>query len=351
MHQVAPVERDALIRGNGAPQQPASLTAGSAAAVRDDTLDFVKGALVLVMVLYHWLNYFIGLDWFGYRYLRFLTPSFLLITGFVISRIYLRRYAADSPQLRRRLVQRGAKLLTLFIALNLLAWVAAPSVLAPSLANAAAVFALGSGRAVFDILVPLAYFLMFAPFVILVSARTGLSLTVLALGALFVTIGLSLLDASNPHLELVAVAFVGLAAGALSDGTLEKTLRQPWVLVAWYVPYLLAITVWNVLYPLQIVGVCLSVMLLYSLGDRWKGPSPVYRCIVDLGRYSLLSYIVQIAVLQLLRRGIDASALAGVTFAVPLVVCLALMIGAVYATHIVRERSRLADGLYRTVFA
>ena len=71
------------------------------------------------MVLYHWLNYFVGLDWNGYRDLRFLTPSFIFITGFIVSRVYLAKYAYDSPALRRRLVQRGTKLLVLFGVLNL----------------------------------------------------------------------------------------------------------------------------------------------------------------------------------------------------------------------------------------
>ena len=43
-------------------------------------LDFTKGALVLIMVLYHWLNYFYGPRGDVYRYLRFLTPSFIFIT-------------------------------------------------------------------------------------------------------------------------------------------------------------------------------------------------------------------------------------------------------------------------------
>src|SRR6185295_1822787 len=56
---------------------------------RNPALDFTKGALVLIMVLYHWLNYFVSADGFGYRYLRFITPSFIVITGFLVSHIYL----------------------------------------------------------------------------------------------------------------------------------------------------------------------------------------------------------------------------------------------------------------------
>ena len=61
-------------------------------APRDTAIDFTKGALVLFMVLYHWLNYFLGPHGQYYDYLRFLTPSFIFITGFMISQIQLHRY-------------------------------------------------------------------------------------------------------------------------------------------------------------------------------------------------------------------------------------------------------------------
>src|SRR5262249_20409824 len=88
---------------------------------RMTSVDFVKGALVLVMVLYHWLNYFVGLQWGGYRYLRFLTPSFIFITGFIVSYVYLSKYRYDDPLLRLRLWLRGLKLLGVFVVLNILA--------------------------------------------------------------------------------------------------------------------------------------------------------------------------------------------------------------------------------------
>src|SRR5579872_443944 len=76
---------------------------------RVPALDFTKGALVLIMVLYHWLNYFVGPQGDIYKYLRFLTPSFIFITGFLISNVYLSKYGIADPRIPRRLVQRGLK--------------------------------------------------------------------------------------------------------------------------------------------------------------------------------------------------------------------------------------------------
>ena len=82
-------------------------------------LDFTKGALVLTMVVYHWLNYFYSSQGDVYRYLRFLTPSFIFITGFLISNIYLSKYRSADSGLSKRLAQRGLKLIAVFVVLNL----------------------------------------------------------------------------------------------------------------------------------------------------------------------------------------------------------------------------------------
>src|SRR3984957_12974562 len=100
---------------NSAPGVSSQGTASPAKTQRITALDFTKGALVLIMVLYHWINYFIGPDWGYYRYLRFLTPSFIFVTGFMVSHIYLSKYKAADPRLPKRLITRGLKLLAIFL--------------------------------------------------------------------------------------------------------------------------------------------------------------------------------------------------------------------------------------------
>src|SRR5437016_9893125 len=92
--------------------------ASSPKTQRISALDFTKGTLVLLMVLYHWINYFIGPQWKYYQYLRFLTPSFIFITGFMISNVYLSKYETAGPRLSKRLFTRGLKLMAIFLALN-----------------------------------------------------------------------------------------------------------------------------------------------------------------------------------------------------------------------------------------
>src|SRR5260370_41218860 len=70
------------------------------------------------MVLYHWLEYFVSATGDFYRYIRFVTPSFIFITGFVISNIYLSKYEITDSRLPKRLLQRGLKILGIFVVLN-----------------------------------------------------------------------------------------------------------------------------------------------------------------------------------------------------------------------------------------
>jgi fucose 4-O-acetylase-like acetyltransferase len=326
--------------------------ASPAAGYRNAALDFVKGSLVVIMVLYHWLNYFIGLNWDGYRYLRFLTPSFIFITGFLISHVYLAAYDRDRSRVQNRLVQRGVRLLVLFGALNLVAGLALQgrsSGTEP--ASWAAIFVSGDGRAAFSILVPIGYFLILAPAVLALSKRASVPLAAFAAAAVCATVGLSFANAGNAHLEMLSMALVGLAAGTVDISRIDAVVRRPAPLVLAYGVYVAAITVFNAPFALQLVGVSLSVLLLYMLGRRWQSPAGLHRSVVQLGKYSLFAYVAQIAVLQVLRRGLRGQELAGAELAIPFVAALLMTVLAVQVMALVRQRSTIADSIYRAVFA
>src|SRR5437879_11411849 len=104
-----------LSNSNSEKMVPRQRTSG-----RISALDFTKGMLVLLMVLYHWLNYFVASEGDFYRYLRFVTPSFIFITGFLISNVYLSKYQISDSRLPKRLTIRGLKILAVFVFLNLI---------------------------------------------------------------------------------------------------------------------------------------------------------------------------------------------------------------------------------------
>src|SRR5262249_2087710 len=280
---------------------------------RISALDFTKGALVLIMVLYHWINYFTSSQ--DNRYLRFLTPSFIFITGFLISNVYLSKYEAFDAQVPRRLMQRGLKLLGVFAALNV-----GKSVLSshgqiasfiPSereffdvyiVGNAVIV---GQGKAVaFFILVPISYLLILSALLLFVTRFYRYTFHVVCGLFLF---GIALLyfrGLQSPNLELISIGLLGVLVGLLPIEKVNALVQHPYWLAIGYVIYLGLITRWNVISTLQIMGVCLSLMIIYLLGLHGGEKGSLQRCVILLGKYSLFGYIAQIAILQVLRAGL-----------------------------------------------
>jgi peptidoglycan/LPS O-acetylase OafA/YrhL len=331
---------------------------------RDTAIDFTKGALVLFMVLYHWLNYFFGPQGQYYDYLRFLTPSFIFITGFMISQIQLRRYEHSGRSLAKRLFVRGLKLLAVFLVLNALAYAALSrvqvsySLLGKSLRSLSwAAFVVGTSRApdgqksvIFNILVPIAYLLILSAMVVLTRrVRYAFYCTLSLLIAAVIFIRFS--HSENMYLDLLMIGVLGVAVGFAGRDQLALVISHPYILTALYCLFLAAITIWGVPLPLEIASVILTTALLYSAGSRLATPGTARRRMILLGKYSLLGYIGQIAILQGLRRiswlsqhGVGASLAA-------LLLGVLLTVAVVEAVDFARQRSKIANDLYRLVFA
>ena len=81
--------------------------------------------------------------------------------------------------------------------------------------------------------------------------------------------------------------------------TSEQGLRYPLALAVACAAYLVVIGRWNIIFPLQVVGVCLSLMIFYGIAVATDTQTLVYRRIVVLGRSSLFTYMAQVAALQL----------------------------------------------------
>ena len=92
-------------------------------------------------------------------------------------------------------------------------------------------------------------------------------------------------------------------------------------------------------------------MVIYLLGERGGQLGGMRGCAILLGKYSLLGYIAQIAILQLLHRGLWHIDL-GITalFATFALACL-LTILTVAANDRARARVGAVDKLYKAVFA
>jgi hypothetical protein len=330
---------------------------------RIPALDFTKGALVLIMVLYHWINYFLGPH--DNRYLRFLTPSFIFISGFIVSNVYIFKYGISDPQLPKRLIQRGLKILGVFLLLNL-----SRSFMAPGHPQDVAlathdwirslfdIYFLGSGvgggqaKAVaFFILVPISYLLLLSAGLLVVSRYYRFTVHVVCVVFLLGIAVSNYKGFEMPNLELLAIGLLGVVAGYLPTERVNAVVRHPYLLAAGYVGYLVAITAWNVIYPLQIIGVYLSLMILYLMGLQSGEPGSIMATVVLLGKYSLLGYIAQIAILQCLRLAIHPFSWETALLVLSFVLAFALTIASIKVVDVLRSRSIAVDRLYKFVFA
>jgi len=317
---------------------------------------------VLFMVLYHWLNYFVGPQGQYYSYLRFLTPSFIFISGFMISRIHLSRHENSGRHLAKRLTVRGFKLLALVFLLNAIVsfsparFAAHHSDLA-SLRNICRVFIVANPTAsasqksvAFSMLVPIAYLLILSAGLVILTKRQRQAFRY-ALFVLIVAVMLSYAYGMvSSYLDLLMIGVLGVVIGFAEQRQMAFVLGHPYVLMVLYCCYLAAITIWDVTLPLQVISVLLTTALLYIAGSG-RAPGAAWRRTVLLGKYSLLGYISQIAILQGLRRMSWLSHNGVGVLLASLLLGMLLTVMVVETADFARRRSTLADGLYRLVFA
>jgi peptidoglycan/LPS O-acetylase OafA/YrhL len=94
-----------------------------------------------------------------------------------------------------------------------------------------------------------------------------------------------------------------------------------------------------------VLVVMLNLGFLYAMGSKLSERSPLMRKVVLLGKYSLLSYFVQILVLQVLFRELDHSPLFLNLTLVCFVMVTAGTMLVVELTEFARHRFQWADGL------
>jgi peptidoglycan/LPS O-acetylase OafA/YrhL len=346
------------------PRVDPPVIASSPKTQRNPALDFTKGALVLIMVLYHWINYFIGNEWGYYKYLRFLTPSFIFITGFMISNVYLSKYAVFDSRLPKRLFTRGLKLMAIFLVLNLSRILVGPllgtvvftrGVL--GLHNIFTVFVSGNlpitGEKLvsFSILVPISYLLMFSGALMLPFRLYRYTFHLVCLALLVYVVILGVTGSGSYNLEFVAIGLMGVVTGFTPIETIHKFVRHPYALTLAYLCYVIAITIWVVPFLFLVVGVFLSVAAIYLIGASGSESSATRSEIILLGKYSLFGYISQIAILQILSVAFRHVNLGLAGLAISFFAAFALTIASVEVLDRARARAASVDGLYKAVFA
>ena len=319
-------------------------------------LDFTKGILVMIMILYHWLNYFVnGHDWI-YKYLRFLPISFTFISGFLVSQIYLSKYERVDLRIPKRLFLRGVKLLAIVALLNL-----APRLVHlkgfrmrvndGSLTDFAYDYLTGAHPIAFSVLVPIAYLLILSAGLFFIAKHWRHAYHVTCLVLVLSAIACEVAHVNAGYVQTMSIGMLGVSIGHISINQIDRLLIYSKLLFATYVSYLFAIWMWDDSYVLQVVGVCVTLLVIYWCGtqivERYdRGSIPIL-----LGQYSLFSYIIQIVILQILRSSLRTVAGSLEVSLIAFLACIVCTIVSVKALDSWRRRSSPINSVYKAVFS
>ncbi len=154
----------------------------------------------------------------------------------------------------------------------------------------------------------------------------------------------------SSNLELLSAGVIGMGAGLFSLDRVNALARRWVLLILVYAIYRVSIQFFAYTYAMQMLAVCVSLLLIYAAG-RYAGASGFWqREIILLGKYSLLAYIAQIAVLQVLTRFVIHRGTEWVGLGALLVLTLLITLVIIHAVGWIRQKRPLADRAYKLVF-
>jgi peptidoglycan/LPS O-acetylase OafA/YrhL len=327
-------------------------------AGRVAALDLTKGVLVICMVLYHALNYTTQYH-LSFRYFAFLPPSFIVITGFLLSGVYTAKHSISDWRLHSRLVIRGAKLLLLFTALNVLIELTiARNALGATPGLAVwwdywfETYISGEGyTSRFEVLLPIAYLLLLAPVLLVIDRLHWLVLPVLTATVIGVLVWSARHGGNWYHAQLMTAGLIGLLLGRVPFAQLERLPRYTLLLAMAYAAYYAAGRMLGLGYLLQLAGAVIALALIYAICAPFSPSTFMGRRLEILGRYSLVAYIGQIGILQLIVQLTPRPEPVSLGFVVMTLITLILTIFGVEITDWARRRSTAVGGAYKAVFA
>jgi hypothetical protein len=329
---------------------------------RNDALDFVKGALVIAMLIYHCLNYFVEGYPILYSYVCFVTYGYIFLSGFVCGTIYYAKYQRDSRYVYRRAVVRAFKLIGLFLIINLGAGVVLGryhlnnlEAMRLMVEDYSLILLKGAPNLTsFEILIPIAYVLLVSPWVLhLEKFRYTLGFGLLTSFLVVSVLGNSVGD----NLYCVLIGIGGTLSGLILNSVEQKI---PYRILEYVCVSLLILTyLFFIPLGLNVRGnifivfayVCIVLANLYSAGNSVQN-NKVMQQVRRLGRYSLLLYVAQVIMLRALAHimGVKWEGV-GQEFWGVVAAGTLLMVAVGYIIEKWRAKSVLVDRAYRLVFA
>jgi hypothetical protein len=325
---------------------------------RNTLLDFIKGACVIGMILYHSIVLFFP-DSFALHYLLFITGSFIFITGFILTGVYPHKYdlTRDSRFVAAHLAVRGLKLFLIFVAANIAIMFIFHDSNNPFIYHEKApwwlfeVFVIGSYElAAFELLLIIAYFLCGLGLFFLVFKNRKDPLVYLSIGLFAISNMLLWYGKSYYNFDYFTVGCIGAAFGLVSLQTINAfVMKHRMMLIGVIVFYNFLITFTRLYFPIDVLTIILNLLLFFIIGDALSNVPYLYDKIVLIGKYSLVSYLSNICFLRLVKVFIPEET-------VRYTHCVGLMLVTVvvvyYISNIIdlNRRHKVFNVVYKTIF-
>jgi hypothetical protein len=308
------------------------------------------------MVIYHIMNYFSSASPEEFGYVRFVSGSFIFISGYIISLFYENKYRIDRTGTFIRLVSRGLKLLVIFTVLNLLIYLTGignPNKVQLGvqqyLNNLTQVYAIGNTMFVsFQILLPISYLLLVSPIFLFFNAfKRSLIITTLVAVLCF-----SLLNIDSNNLGFGIIGLIGLSVGMIINGLESSFFIKSRAII--FCCLLTGIGLMGYLSRNIItysIGVMIVLKLFYDFGKTANLENKINQVMILFGQYSLVCYIMQIVFLQGLFRMLSKQrwGLGYETISIFIVTNIFLL-GLCSLVNLLRYRYEFMNKAYRLIF-
>jgi len=323
---------------------------------RNLALDFAKGFCVLVMIVYHTINYF-PVTYLNPNYFRFVSCAFIFMAGFIATHIL---FIKDDQMPGKRApatkqVIRGLKLIGLCVAANILI----DAVLGTQLRGGR----LGIWQQIwytiagtdyrlvsFDLLIPIGYLFVILGFMLLIMHHRAQTIALVTMALCGYNIIQHFSLQTGYYSRFLGMGFLGAAMGLVDDDKVNTICDHGSIILLvfalqWALHVLLGFN-----YVLDVANTILSMMLIYSLGRRLDLKGRLAEMLRLLGRYTLISYLFQILFLRMIRIFVVHQDATSITFIAFWGTVLAT-ITFISAINVIRKRSATMDFLYKTIFS
>lgn len=323
---------------------------------RDLNLDFVKGFLVICMVMYHTITYFTNAGYDGTKYIRFVTGSFIFISGYIVAVYYQKKFEINKKKICERLEVRGLKLLSLFtfinIAINVLGIQSHKLIfynIESYLTSLYSVYIEGNSiYAVFQIIVPISYLLLLSPILLIFQKWRK---TIIIVISILLTVHVALGIASF-NLYGLLIGLAGFSVGLTRINHVKYGIKFKSIIIIVFCITVLMFKYFDRNIISYAIGIMIILKLVYDFSKTQDLSRHFNKLIVLLGQYSLVAYFTQILFLQCIyqtfitRRfnfGYEAITIFIITNFFLILLCLLL--------DLLRRNFRLLDKSYKLIFS